>query len=172
MPTLAQNLGETSLVPIDGADVPQLLEKSGWMDELAPGQLQVMARYLGAYRAPKAKTIFLEGAREAFLCVVVSGKVTITKENSAHRKRELVNLGRGRILGELSLVDGEPRSATAVAAEESVLLVLTKAGFDRLSDDFPRLALQLLARVTRTVSQKLRQTSGILVEYLRADPGA
>lgn len=169
MSVLAQNLGETSLVPIEGAEIPRLLEKSGWMDDLASGQQQVMARYLGAYRAPKGKAIFQEGAREAFLCVVVSGKVTISKENSSHRKRELVNLGRGRILGELSLVDGEPRSAAAVAAEDSTFLVLTKAGFDRLSDDFPRLALQLLARVTRTVSQKLRQTSGILVEYLRAD---
>lgn len=49
MPTLAWNLGETPLVPVDGADAPfQLLEK-------------------------RAKTIFLEGACEAFLCVVAFG---------------------------------------------------------------------------------------------------
>lgn len=174
MGVLAQNLGTTSLVPLpEGAgDARALLDRSGWLADLGDGQLSVLARYLGAYRAPRKGSVFREGAREPFLCVVVSGKIAIIKEDSHHAKQGIVALGPGKIVGELSLVDGEPRSATAHALEDSVVLVLTKAGYDKLSDDFPRLALQLLTRVTRTISQKLRQTSGILVEYLNTDHGA
>ncbi len=169
MPTLAQNLGATSLAPFpqETSGVMRLLEKSGWLRDLGEGQLTVLARHLGAYRALKGGVIFREGAREPFLCVVSAGKVAILKEDSSHAKQGLVTLGPGKVFGALSLVDGEPRSATVTALEDSVLLVLTRAGFEKLSDDFPRLALQLLMRITRTVSQKLRQTSGILVEHLK-----
>ncbi len=174
MTRLAQNPGTTDLAPLpEGAgDARALLDRSGWLADLGDGQLTVLARYLGAYRVPKGGSVFREGAREAFLCVVVSGKIAIVKEDSHHARQGIVALGPGKIVGELSLVDGEPRSATAHALEDSAILVMTKAGYDKLADDFPRLALQLMTRISRTISQKLRQTSGILVEHLHADHDA
>ncbi len=79
-------------------------------------------------------------------------------------------LGTGKAYQQelLALIDGEPRSATCVATEPSVLLALTQAGFQRLCEERPALALKLLTRIAKLMSRRLRQTSGRLVDYLDA----
>jgi CRP-like cAMP-binding protein len=76
-------------------------------------------------------------------------------------------LGPGRAFGEMSVIDAEPRSATLVAREPGLLMVLTGESFASLSDEHPRVALNLLQRMARSLSQRLRQTSGQLADYLQ-----
>jgi CRP/FNR family cyclic AMP-dependent transcriptional regulator len=66
----------------------------------------------------------------------------------------------------MSLVDGEPRSASVVADEPTTLVVLTAEGFACLSSEVPRLAIKVLLKISKLISQRLRQTSGTLVDYL------
>jgi CRP-like cAMP-binding protein len=68
----------------------------------------------------------------------------------------------------MALLDGQPRSATAVAAEDLVLLVFTRPELDKLVEAKPRLGVKLLWKLARFLSQRLRQTSGALAEHLDA----
>ena len=151
----------------DPAQIHRRVEETGWLRDFGEGQLAVLSRYLSIHRADKGSVIFREGDREAFLCVLLQGKVFIAKETSSRAQKILVALGPGKVFGELSLVDDEPRSASALAAEDCELLVLTEKAIERLADDFPRLALRFLKHLARLISQKLRQTSGALVEHLK-----
>jgi CRP-like cAMP-binding protein len=58
-------------------------------------------------------------------------------------------LGPGDVFGELALLDGEPRSADAVAVEPTVLLLLRREEFVRFLEERPRLSVQLLAVLSR-----------------------
>ena len=98
----------------------------------------------------RAGTVLMEEGRighEFF--VIVSGAVAIDKAG-----RRVRMLGPGDFLGEIALVDGEPRTATARAEMDSRLLVLAHREFNTLMADFPAVrdcVLRSLAKRVRTV---------------------
>lgn len=71
--------------------------------------------------------IFCEGDAPDAVYAIVSGKVTISKEG-----RLLATLGRDDVFGDMALVDNAPRSATAIATEDTECYVIDVARFNRL----------------------------------------
>jgi CRP/FNR family transcriptional regulator, cyclic AMP receptor protein len=65
--------------------------------------------------------------------------------------RTIRELGSGDFLGEISLIDGRPRSATVTATEPIDALAIDRAGFARLMDDFPSVRHDLLNALTQRV---------------------
>lgn len=66
----------------------------------------------------------------------------------------------------MSLVDEEPKSASVVTKENTLVLVLTKQGFNEMVEDAPKLAVKLLTKIARLMSERLRKTSGALSGHL------
>ena len=83
-------------------------------------------------------------------------------------EKTLAVIETGKPFGEMPLIDGEPRSATARATVDSKILTLTQDDFRTLSNEHPRLGAILLTKLAELMSYRLRQTSGLLVEYLEA----
>jgi small-conductance mechanosensitive channel len=83
--------------------------------------------------------IIEEGAEGQTFYVVASGTVAVTTKRGV----EVTRLGRGQYFGEMSLLTGEPRSATVVAVDDSVLFELDRPGFGKLFAAHPGLATQL-----------------------------
>jgi len=129
-------------------------------------EIEALASYTELFRAGAATVIFEEGAREAYMAFLVSGEVEIRKSDAHGASHVLATLGSGKLLGEMSLVDSETRSASAVALRDSMLLVLTEAEFERLLDELPRLGAKLALALARLLSGRLRMTSGRLVDHL------
>jgi CRP-like cAMP-binding protein len=75
-------------------------------------------------------------------------------------------IGPGKTFGEMSLIDGEPRSASAIALDDSKVLVLTEENFHRLVYQYPHLGAMVLLKLAQLMSQRLRQTSDLLVDFL------
>src|SRR5207253_2095670 len=113
------------------------LESTGWMAELSPSQMEMLARHFEEYLVEAGRTIFRQGASEGFMCLVVDGEVDIRKENSAEDQAKLARFGRGKAFGEMALVDNEPRSASAIAVTGCRLLVLTREGLEELAFQAP-----------------------------------
>jgi len=90
----------------------------------------------------------------------------IVKHDAAEHGKVVATLGPGQTIGEMALLDGQPRSASVVAAEDLVLLVFTRAALEHLVEEKPSLAVKVLWKLARVLSQRLRQTSGALVERL------
>jgi len=70
----------------------------------------------------------------------------------------LVVLGPGAIVGELSIIDGRPRSASVVAVRESTLSFLSRSAFDEFAKEHPEVYRSLLTIVT----ERLRETDMVL----------
>ena len=66
----------------------------------------------------------------------------------------------------MALIDGQPRSASARAARDSTLMVLSAEGLQNMNNDQPRLAFRLAMKLARDLSVRLRATSGQLVDFL------
>ena len=150
----------------DAALRAQLLERTHWADDFSYPEILRLAGYLQTRPFAKGAVVFREGERDATLFVIAEGKVGIVKAGGSKRDLPIATLGVGATLGEMALVDGLPRSAGAVALEQLVLLAITRQALDRLTTDHPQLAVKLVTKVAKLLSQRLRQTTNSLADRL------
>ena len=148
--------------------VLDMLVSSPMFNDFEPDELQLLSDYLFAYRAIKGTVLFNEGERGQYMCLLIDGKVGIYKEDDATtaRKKQVATVRKGKTLGEMAIIDGLPYSATAIADEPSRLIIITKKDFELITSQQPRLANKSLIQISRLISQRLRQTTGILLDYL------
>jgi len=146
--------------------IAAMLENVQMFKDLEWAQIKALSEYMQIYRAPPKAVLFREGDQGDFMCVLLEGKLDVRKEDNQHVDKTVTTILPGRSLGEMTIVDGEPRSATAVAVVTSVLAVLTQENFMQIMRDKPALSAKLLFKIAQLISQRLRLTSGILVDYL------
>ena len=101
--------------------------------------------------------LFREGDRGDEMFVVSTGKIRITKKVNGE-DRVLADLASGEFLGEMAILNDEPRTATATALEESVLLVYDKRTFERLLYRNPSIAVRMVYKL----AERLRRTDELV----------
>jgi CRP-like cAMP-binding protein len=88
---------------------------------------------------PDGQVLTREGAPGREFFIVLAGRVRISQGDRAIRE-----LGAGDFLGEIALIDGKPRTATAIADGPTHLLVVDRSGFLALMDSYPSVRLSVL----------------------------
>ncbi len=106
-------------------------------------------------------TIFLEGAWEMLCYVIKTGKVGIYAKYGTPEEKLLVELGPGKIFGEMGLVEAKTRSASAVALEDTELTKFDSASLADFLEKEPATVMAIL----QNMSGRLRELSG---QYLEA----
>jgi len=163
MPATAQRFGADRY-----DELIRLLEGNDLVADFTGPELRTLAAYLLARAAEPDEILFREGEPGDSLYLLAEGEIKMFKEGEAQDACVVATESRLRSVGEMALLDGEPRSATCVATRASRLLVLKREAFERLCAERPGLALKLVQRLARLVSRRLRMTSGRLVERLEA----
>ncbi len=148
------------------AEVRAMIDGAQMFRDFEWSQIEALSAYLKLYRAVPGTVLFREGEHGDFMCIVLRGRLAIRKEDSLHDDKTVATVNPGRSLGEMAMVDSEPRSATAVVMEEALLAVLTQESFNAITREKPALAVKLLLKIAQLISQRLRHTSGVLVDYL------
>jgi CRP-like cAMP-binding protein len=136
----------------------QLLAQLPLFAALAPAHQAELADLLRRRRYAPDEVIFHEGDPGAALYIIESGAVAVRLSSYEGKEVVLALLGRGDVLGELALLDGEPRSADAVARESTQLLALQRDDFLRFLTASPPAAISLLA----VLSRRLRRTDRLV----------
>ena len=126
-------------------------------------QLSILGRRVRAYSIRSGQDFIKQYDRETFAVILTKGQAEVTSCSSEEKKPlSLGILKAGKMVGELGLVDGSPRSATVTAITACEVLVLTQTDVDQLAIDSPYTAFLLLRRILRDVSGKLRRATGKL----------
>ena len=102
--------------------------------------------------------IFSQGDSGSAMYIVESGDVNIHLPGEASQRISLKDIARGEYFGELALFDDKPRSASALATTEAVLLELHRDTLEGYLERRPRAAMAIL----RTMSERLRETNALL----------
>ena len=118
-----------------------------------------LAGRLSRRRYASGEAVFIKGDEGNSLYIIESGHVHIKLTSEDGREVVLNSPGPGTYFGDLSLFDGEPRSADAVAVEESHLVVLERRDFLRFLSDYPGAAVTLLAVLARQLRRNAPQQS-------------
>jgi CRP-like cAMP-binding protein len=142
------------------------IEVSEALAELDGGEVAYLASVLKAYAIPAKTVLFREGDAAAYMGMVLEGRLVVTKRNEEDAGKSLYSMTAGKVFGEMAVLDGEPRSATVMAAADTVVAILSRDAFEQLCASRPIIALKLLRRLGRLLSQRLRRVSGLLVDYL------
>lgn len=142
------------------------LEWTDWSRDLGLPALGVLARFMEWREIPSGHAVFRQGDHDRFVCILIAGTIEIVKENDDEEERGLARFSSGKTFGEMALIDGESRSATARAVEPSRILVLTEERLDDLAMQHPRLGMGIVRHLARTLSGRLRLTSGRLIALL------
>ncbi|GAB1355515.1 hypothetical protein MASR1M12_42590 [Erysipelotrichia bacterium] len=109
---------------------------------------------------PPKNMVFKEGDKGDALYIVKSGKVNVLKRNSSGADSVLVSLGKGAVIGDMAIIDDQPRSASIATIQETTFLILTKDDFRNLLADVPEISFQILKMTT----ERLRATNVHLKE--------
>lgn len=144
----------------------ELLERTQWANEFSFTEIERFAEYLQTRAVKRGMLVFREGDKDATLFVIAEGKVGVFKAGARKQDLPIATIGVGHTLGEMALIDGQARSAGAVAVEDLTLLALSKGDLDRLANDHPRLAVKVVLKVAKLLSQRLRQTTSNLADRL------
>ena len=140
----------------------QLLAEVPMFEKLARGDVEYLSGRLQQRRYARDEVIFHRGDVGTALFLVRKGEVGIRLSSAEGQEVILTVLSRGESFGELALLDGQPRSADAVAREETQLLILHREDFQRCLAERPAVAtnlLAVLAGMLRRVTQQMHDVA-------------
>ena len=150
-----------------------LIPKCPLLENFSPAEVLLLAHFMEMYRAEPGVEIIQEGDGGDFMLMVVEGKVEVQKRDRWNTPQTLAVVEGGRTLGEMSMIDGEARFATCVAAEPTLIAVLHRESLARIIVEQPLLGAKILMELVLMLSQRLRATSQRLLGLLdEQSPGA
>jgi CRP/FNR family cyclic AMP-dependent transcriptional regulator len=140
----------------------ELLAEVPFLQLLDDKDRAALAADLDVVRFPAGKVLFNYGDPGDSLYVIRSGEVEVFFKDDTGERIVLETAKAGEVFGELSLLDGGPRTASVVATKDLEALRVDRANLDHFLQRHPSATLDLLAamgRRLRTTSEKLRHTA-------------
>ena len=131
------------------------LKKSFLFGGLPDNVLETLAQKVNHQRLAKDEVLIQRGDEGDALYIIDEGQVKIVREDEQGGEVILNHCGPGEAIGEMSLLDREPRSATVIAVTDSQVLELKRDAFFDLIEQRPDVALSLI----RSISSRLRFAS-------------
>lgn len=142
-------------LPLKRDEIEVRLEQIPLFAVLAADERAALAEKLMPRRMVKSQPVFLQGDPGDEMYLLLEGRIRICCESLTGREITLAILRDGGFFGEMALLDGEPRSATAVAESAGQLLVLRRTDFQTFLQATPNAGISLLA----FLSQRLRKSN-------------
>lgn len=132
------------------------------------------ARIVVSYMTPKffpANTTFIregDGGDNGFMALLVEGDVVVERITVSRTEPVTIRvLGPGSLIGEIGLVDKEPRSASCTTSTDVWCAILTREAIESMIINHPVVAARLLLGVSANIAERLRDTNRQLKLYAR-----
>ena len=144
-------------------DIAAALKGSSLCRLLSPAEIESVASIAERLELAAGNEVFHEGDPGDGVYLIVSGEIEIVKRTSGG-DRSLARLGAGSVLGEMSLLTAEARSATGRAIAPSVVLRLPSPRFRTMLDIGSPAALKIVAGIAEVLARRLAVTNARVVE--------
>lgn len=139
----------------------ELLRNVPSFSSLTDDQVALLAASVGVQSFDDGEMIFLQGSVGDALYIILSGQVRIYTNGESGQEHTVRIFRASEFFGELALLDGQPRSASARAMGATTVLTLRRAAFLHTIHTCPPIA----AAVLEAMAQRLRQTT-VFAEHL------
>jgi signal transduction histidine kinase len=150
-------------------DKIDILKSSSLFKNLTRDQLKTIAPKFDARPFPAGTVLFDDGSQEVDgMYIIAKGVIKIYKNlpGDDARQQAIAVLTAGNFFGEMALLDEETRSAGAVVVEDAELLFLSKASFHETITTHLEVAHEILTRIAKVMSKRLRNTNNLFREVV------
>ncbi len=130
-------------------------------------EFEMVAGMVRRKQYKKGELIFREGEEGEELFLVEEGKVAISKPVQGNLEQVLAHLGPGDHFGEMAILEKIPRTASASAEENCLLLVISEDDLLRMMEEHPKAAAKIMFNLLRTFSARLKATNEQVREAVR-----
>ncbi len=146
----------------------ELLAAPGAMMRLTLDEARIVVSFMEPRKFNVGTAFIEEGDKNNtdFMVLVLSGEVTV--ESIVVSRTSPVTtavLGAGSLLGEMGIVDGEPRSATCTATSQVHAAIFTRAALEKLINEYPAIGAKFMMSISLRIAQRLRDTADKLKLY-------
>jgi CRP/FNR family cyclic AMP-dependent transcriptional regulator len=130
------------------SDKVDLLRQVSLFSQLSRRQLNAVAKHADEVERRAGSVLAKQGAQGLEAIIIVDGRARVKADGKA-----IAELGPGDVVGEMSVIDGKPRSATVIAETPVKLLVLHRRDFVSLLEKVPGMPRKLLVTLCERVRQ-------------------
>lgn len=150
------------------ARIQEIIQTISLFEDFEPADLECLAQYMRCYRAPAGAEIIHEGDNGDFMVLILDGVCEILKTDVRGLPAQIATVGPGKTLGEMSLIDGEPRFASCVAVNDVEFAVLDRDSLSRMIASQPLIGVKLMMEFLMLMNQRLRNVSAQLMDCLES----
>jgi CRP-like cAMP-binding protein len=130
-------------------------------------EVKLVAKHMSVIELQPGETLFEEADRGSFMCFIAHGTMDVIKQpGSADQEIVITTVRKGQSIGEMSVIEDMPRSATIKARDNAKLFILSQAAFDLVLAKHANIGIKLLKGLTILLSNNLRKTSSRLADYM------
>jgi CRP-like cAMP-binding protein len=158
-----EHIGEGTVL---SQQIFDMIGHSKFFSDFTRSDIQMLAKSMEIYRAEPGQTIIREGDVDDYMMLIIQGRVEIVKKDRNAMLQPMTAVGPGATLGEMSMIDGEPRFATCTAVDPTTFAVLTRDAMVKIILEEPSLGAKILIKLVTLLSARLRQTSSNLLHYM------
>ena len=133
-------------------------------EEFTNEEVRVISNYSEKKYYQRGEVVFKEDSKDDSLYVVLKGQLEVFAHTKEGKKIKLSTIVTGEVFGELSFLDGKPRSATILASDDVDLLQISRDQFNLLRTNYPSIASKLILDLARVVSLRLRNADKFIVD--------
>jgi CRP-like cAMP-binding protein len=154
------------------ADRTQLLQRVDLLEPMTDAELEELASSMRRHTFTKDEVVLREGDQGSSMFLVVEGLLSVHSDHPIDGATRVGQAAPGEVIGEMSLLTGEPRSATALAVTEVIAYEITKEHFQQLLARRPEIA----DSISQIVARRRESTEGLLhaadADQLPAQPAS
>src|SRR5207253_2845236 len=144
----------------------RMLDNIELFEDFERAEVRLLSHFMQVYRVPAGTEIIHEGDAGDFMLLIIDGEIDIFKNDKDGMRKRIAVVGAGKTLGEMSMIDGAPRFSTCIALTEVTFSMLTRDSLTHIIAQQPMLGAKILMELVVMLSQRLRQTSEKLVNFL------
>lgn len=144
----------------------KMLGHSNFFEDFTMDDIVKLSSFMEVFRAEPGQTIIREGDLDDYMLFILQGRISIVKTDGHGERRAMTSVGPGAILGEMSMIDGEPRFASCIAIDITTFAVFGRDAMVRIIMDEPTLGAKILIKLVTLLSQRLRETSVNLLQHM------
>ncbi len=141
-------------------DIEHILKENDFFEDFSEEELHYFSRQLSLRSFEAGTNLFNKGDYGTYLFIVVDGEVEVRLDSHEFKQMIIATFERGSCVGEMSLIDDYPRSASIVVTKPSDLLILSRNRFDTICSESPQVGLKFLRGIAQNLSLRLRKTTG------------
>lgn len=143
----------------------EFLKNTEIFSSLSRSEISRILPFLHFRTYRKGETVFKEGEPGVGLYIVRKGRVKLVRKVEEGSGMELAEVLPGEFFGEVAVIEGGPRTASAIVEEDAEMVSFLRVDLDEVLKIYPSTGIKIVMKIAEILARRLRETDEILAKF-------